>query len=461
MQNRLEVILLATILVIVAQSCTNPQKTEMEEKERGKVVLMSLDPGHFHAGLIHKSMYPNVDSTVYVFAPEGEELNDYLRRLEGYNTRNDQPTSWKVEVYKGTDYLDEMINRKSGNVMVVAGKNDQKIDYISAAIQNGIHVYADKPLVIDKVGFEKLQQAFDLAKQKDLLLYDIMTERFEITSILQKELSMIPEVFGKLENGTLEEPAITKESVHHFFKYVSGQALIRPDWFFDVEKQGEGLVDVTTHLVDLIQWAAFPEQVLTLDDVDMLTSTRWSTPLNLEEFRKVTGKQEFPDFLDKDIQEGKLQVFCNGEMNYTLKGVHAKVSVIWNFQAPEGAGDTHYSVMRGTGANLIIRQGEEEGYKPTLYIALLKGQDVALQQAIRSTLQGKYPGIDLEQLPNGEYRVHIPESYHVGHEAHFAQVTEKFLEYYHKGKMPEWEVPNMLVKYFTTTKALEMARENP
>jgi hypothetical protein len=37
-----------------------------------------------------------------------------------------------------------------------------------------------------------------------------------------------------------------------------------------------------------------------------------------------------------------------GEMNYTIKGVHARVSVIWNFQAPEGAGDTHYSIMRGS-----------------------------------------------------------------------------------------------------------------
>ena len=54
----------------------------------------------------------------------------------------------------------------------------------------------------------------------------------------------------------------------------------------------------------------------------------------------------------------KLEVYSNGEMNYTIKGVHAKVSVIWNFQAPEGAGDTHYSIMRGTKCNLIIRQGQ-------------------------------------------------------------------------------------------------------
>lgn len=421
---------------------------------------MSLDPGHFHAGLIHKSMYPQVDSTVYVFAPDGPELEDYLKRIKGYNMRDVSPTAWKLNLEKGDDFLDKMISKKPGNVMVVAGKNDRKIDYISAAISNGIHVYADKPLVINQEGFIKLQKAFEEASQKGLLLYDIMTERFEISSILQKELSMIPEIFGELEKGSPENPAITKESVHHFFKYVSGQPLVRPDWFFDVEVEGEGIVDVTTHLVDLIQWEAFPEMVLDTSDINMISAKRWATPLTLEQFKVVTGKSEFPEFLKKDLKNEMLQVFCNGEMNYTLKGKHAKVSVIWNFQAPDGAGDTHYSLMRGTKANLIIRQGKDENYIPTLYVQLFDDQDKALKEALSTTLQEKYPGLGLEKLPHGDYKVQIPDSYHVGHEAHFAQVTEKFLEYLENGKMPEREVPNMIVKYYTTTKALEMANSH-
>jgi hypothetical protein len=34
---------------------------------------------------------------------------------------------------------------------------------------------------------------------------------------------------------------------------------------------------------------------------------------------------------------------------------------------------------------------------------------------------------------------------------------EKFLEYLKNKNMPAWEVPNMLTKYYTTTKALEVA----
>jgi len=447
------------VLMLVFQFCNSPQMNKMSDNPQELVTIMSLDPGHFHAGLIHKTMYPQVDSTVWVFAPEGPELDDYLKRINGYNLRDESPTAWKLELEKGDDFLKKMISKKPGNVMVVAGKNDRKIDYISAAISNGIHVYADKPLVINQEGFRKLQHAFEEASQKDLLLYDIMTERFEISSILQKELSMIKEVFGELEDGSPENPAITKESVHHFFKYVSGQPLVRPDWFFDVEVEGEGIVDVTTHLVDLIQWEAFPEMVLDTTDIKLIAAKRWATPLTLEQFKTVTGKTEFPQFLKKDLKDEALQVFCNGEMNYTLKGKYAKVSVIWNFQAPEGAGDTHYSMMRGTKANLIIRQGKDENYRPTLYVQLFDDQQEALKEALTVKLQEKYLGLDLEKLTNGEYKVQIPDSYHVGHEAHFAQVTAQFLEYFKKGSMPEWEVPNMIVKYYTTTKALEMAKE--
>ena len=262
-----------------------------------------------------------------------------------------------------------------------------------------------------------------------------------------------------MEKGTLENPAITKESVHHFFKYVSGNPLVRPDWFFDTDVEGTGIVDVTTHLVDLVQWEAFPNETLDTTDVEMLEAKLWSTDMDLDQFKLVTGKSEFPDFLQKNVTDNKLSVNSNGEMNYTLKDVHAKVSVIWNFQAPEGAADTHYSLMRGTKANLIIQQGEAEGYVATLYVELLDGQDEALSSLVKEKLQDRFPGLDLEKIEGNKYKVIIPAKYHNGHEAHFAQVTEKYLEYFTKKNMPSWEVPNMIVKYFTTTEGLRKAEE--
>ena len=68
------------------------------------------------------------------------------------------------------------------------------------------------------------------------------------------------------------------------------------------------------------------------------------------------------------------------------------------------------------------------------------------------TVAAKYPGVELKKSKNG-WEVIIPEKYKEGHEAHFGRVTEKFLEYLKNGNMPSWEVPNMIAKYYTTTKA--------
>jgi hypothetical protein len=37
-------------------------------------------------------------------------------------------------------------------------------------------------------------------------------------------------------------------------------------------------------------------------------------------------------------------------------------------------------------------------------------------------------------------------------------VTAQFLSYVAQGRLPDWEVPNMLAKYATTTRALALAR---
>ena len=460
----------AVALAILFSACTGgSQKSTDIEKEKnmftgakGEVKIMTLDPGHFHAALVQKSMYDQVDPVVNVYAPDGVDVVDHLKRIEGYNTREENPTAWVEKVYKGNDYLEKMLAEKPGNVMVTAGNNGKKTDYILKTVEAGINVLADKPMVISPEEFPKLEEAFQAAEENGVLLYDIMTERHEITTMLQHELSQLPEVFGTLQNGTAENPAITKESVHHFFKYVSGNPLKRPAWYFDTQQQGEGIVDVNTHLVDLIQWEAFPEVILSKEDVEIVSAKHWSTDITPEMFKKSTSLNEYPEFLKKDVDGDILKVYCNGEINYTLKGVHAKASVIWNFEAPEGGGDTHYSIMRGTRCNLEIIQGEKEGYKPQLYIEATNVDPMEFAGSMNNAVTGLaeiYPGISVKKIGDKKWVMNIPEKYKVGHEAHFGQVTEKYLQYLIDGKLPEWEVPNMIVKYYTTTEGLKAARQ--
>lgn len=459
--------ILLSVLTLAACTGGNKKPAETDKPQtmfsgaKDEVKIMTLDPGHFHAALVQKSMYEMVDSTVYVYAPEGDDLQGHLARINGYNTRAENPTKWNEIVYTGSDFFEKMIVEKPGNVMVTAGNNAIKTDYILKTIEAGINVLADKPMVITPDEFPKLEQAFQIASEKGVLLYDIMTERHEITTILQRELSKRTDVFGTLQTGTVEEPAITKESVHHFSKMVSGSPLKRPAWFFDTKQQGEGIVDVNTHLVDLIQWEAFPEVILSKTDVEIVSGKRWTTDLTPEMFKKVTALDQYPEYLQKDVVDGTLKVYSNGEIVYKLKGIYAKASVIWNFEAPEGAGDTHYSIMRGTNCSIVIKQGADQGYKPTLYVEAIAGSsaelEVSLAKAVNEDLQTAYPGIKLVKQAEKLWMVEIPASYSVGHEAHFTQVTEKYLQYLKDGKLPEWEVPNMIVKYYTTTEGLKAA----
>ena len=434
-----------------------PDNSKLAKFEKAPARVITLDPGHFHAALVQKTMLAGLNPNVQVYAPKGEDLNQHLARIESYNNRKENPTVWKENVYTGTDYFEKMISEKNGDLVVMAGNNAKKTDAILKSVEAGMNVLADKPMCIDAQGYEKLKTSFQVAKEKNVLLYDIMTERSEITTTLQRELSMMKGIFGEILPGTPEDPSIIKESVHHFYKYVSGSPLIRPQWFMDTKQQGEGIVDVTTHLVDLVLWAAFPETPLDIKDAKLLNAKRWPTEMTLDQFSTITGAKTFPNFLQKDLKDANtLNVFANGEIDFKVKNVHSKVKVLWNYSTDKG-GDTHYSIMKGTLANIEIKQGEVEKYQPTLYIKNSKISEENLNLEFEK-LKAKYPGISL-QKSGSDYIVDIPAKYRTGHEAHFGEVMERYLKFYKVNNLPDWEVPNMLLKYYITTSALELANK--
>jgi predicted dehydrogenase len=463
MIRRLVLAGLAVCLMSVWLSCD--KKEEPEKKftgARDEVRLITLDPGHFHAALVQKTMYEQVSRVVSVYAPRGPDVKDHLNRIEGFDSRAENPTNWQENVYLGDDFLEKMLQKKPGNMVVISGNNRKKAEYIKACVDAGLNVLADKPMCISSKGFGLLEEAFASAEKNKVLLYDIMTERSEIATILQKELVHNKEVFGELDAGTADDPAVINESVHHFFKFVAGNPIKRPAWYFDTTQQGEGIVDVTTHLVDLVMWGCFPEEAIDSEkDIEIRKAERWPTLITREDYRTVTRLDDFPGFLKEKLDDkGILPCYANGEIAFTIKGICAKVSVTWNFQAPQGAKDTHYSMMKGTEAVVSIRQGKEQNYRPELYVEPAAGRSTnelgqALKKAIGG-LQNKYPGVELKAEGN-IWHVLIPDKYRIGHEAHFRQVTERYLKYLVEGKLPKWEVSNMRAKYYVTTKALEIA----
>jgi predicted dehydrogenase len=426
------------------------------------VRLVTLDPAHFHAALVQKEMYPGVSPEVAVYAPLGFDLTEHLVRIVRFNSRLEDPTAWKLKVYTGPDFLERMIEERPGNVVVLSGRNNAKIDRIQRCIETGMHVLADKPWILDSRDLPKIRQTLDLAQKKNLLAYDIMTERYEITSILQRELVNTPDVFGAIFAGDTDDPGVFMESVHRLMKSVAGVPSLRPASFFDINQQGEALSDVGTHLVDLVQWTVFPGQALDFsNEIRLIDARRWLATLTIQQWRQVTGLSEFSSFLSSYMNDGNLDYYCNNFVSYTLRTVHVQMHVLWDFEGPP-SNDTFFARFRGTKSRIEVRQGSAENFRPEVYvvpnaIAFRTGVLEALRRKI-AALERTFEGLSIEECGN-EFRLIIPDGHRVGHEAHFAQVTRQFFEYLENPQaVPGWESPNMLAKYCVTTAGVELAR---
>jgi predicted dehydrogenase len=425
--------------------------------------FVTLNPGHFHAALVHREMYAQVSPQVHIYGRANAELVAHLQRLVAFNQRPRQPTRWELEVHVSDDYLDRFRREKPGDVVVLAGFNATKIDAIEAAVAEGMHVLADKPWILEPADLPRLERVLAWAAAKGLVAFDMMTERHEITSILQRELVRDEAIFGAIRPGTTAEPGVVMESVHYLKKTVAGAPLRRPTEFFDVHRQGEGLSDVGTHLVDLVMWILYPDQPLGADEIAILHARRWPTVLGRSEFQQVTGEADFPDLLREQLHADALPYFCNTRVDYTVRGVHVRLDVRWDFEAAAGGGDTHRAVFRGSRCRVEVRQGREENFQPELYLFPASGQDhPGMHRAIETRLallQVHHPGIGVVDLGT-HFQVAIPAAHRTGHETHFAQVTAQFLRYVlGREPLPTWEQPNMVAKYLVTTRGVELARQ--
>ena len=198
----------------------------------------------------------------------------------------------------------------------------------------------------------------------------MMTERHEITTILQRELVNDPAIFGTMIPADPDDnPGVFMESVHHILKTVAGAPNPRPPFFFDIQEQGEGLTDVGTHLVDLVQWTLFPNQAINYrEDIKVQGGKRWATPITAAQFRQITGGAAFPAELAPYVQGDRFDYYCNNQVDYKIRGVQVRLKVLWNWESPAGV-DFHHAIYRGTNASIEVRQTDKENYRPELFVA--------------------------------------------------------------------------------------------
>lgn len=425
---------------ILAVSCSHT------DRNRSMVVV---NPVHYHAALVQKNALPGVSDTVDVYAPEGEELTSYLNTVRSFNERAENPTRWVERIHKCTDCIDSLREARDGDFVILACPNMIKANYILAFVKKGYNVLADKPLAITSDGFETLNEAYDIAKEKGLIIYDLMTERYDIINIIVRKLISDKNFIGKLQDG------VSMSSVHHFYKNVVGSVLQRPKWYYDTRQQGEGIVDVTTHLIDLIFWQCFPEQSITRNDVNILSADHYPTHISLGQYKLSTGAESFPDYLDFCRSDSVINVMSNGSISFYVKGIPVTIDVRWDFEAPEGSGDTFEALYKGSKATIKIVQDSTTNFKKILTID-------ASREAVddlKGMLAKDFTGIAIEEYKNGSWIVNINPAMSKWHEDHFGLVCKSFLEYLNGSVLPDWESTNTITKYHLTTEAVKLAQK--
>lgn len=422
--------------------------------ERGKYTLVVVNPGHFHAALTLRKRHTLLADEVYVYAEDGPDLRDFLQLVGSFNQRREEPTSWRLHIYRGVDFLDALLRDRPGDVAIVAGKNNTKLNTMQRLHDAGLHVLGDKTWLIDA---SQLDVVREITASPPLAM-DVMTERYEIASRLQQAMCGDEQVFGGFCTEG-KEPAVYLKSVHHLYKEVNGEPLVRPAWYFDYKVLGEGITDVTTHLVDLAQWMVGGDKGADYDRDVLLTAARqWPTEIPLKIFSRITGLDSFPQRSGADVRNGVLHYLCNANIQYVLRSVPVEIDSIWNLAIPPGGGDTHYGILRGNRANLVVDQGPETGFDPRLRVVPVAKTE-QYEKTLRMALArlGKIcPGIGCKDDKNG-YHITIPAAMHHGHEARFAQVLDRFLGYVNAGTWPGRLSEELVTKYTLLANAYDLS----
>ena len=417
--------------------------------------LLLLEPGHFHAALTLRETHPLLSDDVFVYAKRGTEWEKFQRIVESYNSRSEMPARWRVHLRADGDPLDQLVSERRGDVVIVAGQNHTKMAAIHRLHREGFHVLGDKPWVISAATLGPLREA----AAGPPLAMDIMTERHEIAARLQKALMAEPEVFGDLLSAGGNAPAITMESVHHLYKLVNNAPLERPSWYFDVNIQGQGILDVPVHLVDLAQWMTGDAGPFDYDrDVELISAERWATGVPRSVFTRITGLDDFPGELAHLARDGVLPYLCNGAFTFRLRGVLVQIRSVWALEIPPGGGDTHRASARGTLADLVIQQDGSTGFRTRLQIRpheATKSWEQALDGAMER-LQAEATGVAASRSESG-WDVVIPDALRTTHEEHFSMVLDQFLRYVDAGQWPDRLGPDLVTKYTLLAKVGEMA----
>ena len=399
----------------------------------GMHTLLFLDPGHFHAALTLRARNRRVDPVVHLYARPGPERDAFTALVRSFNSRADAPTSWELHVHESNAPERALVDERRGTIAVLAGRNRPKLGTIANLHAAGLHVLADKPWLTDPAALPDLEHATAARP----LAIDIMTLRHDVAARLAHRIATSRELFGGLVRNSTE-PAIDLFSKHHLLKVVNGAPLERPPWYYDTRIQGNGLVDIQSHMTDQAQWLVGHGPGFDYGrDFDLEDVRLWSTPVPLDLFRASTGVEEFPETLAGTVEDGVLDLACNGEIRYRLRGISVRQRAEWGQREPEGGGDVQRTTVHGERATIVARRAPETAFRAELHVTPRvpdRSFGMRLDEAFARWAR-ELPGLARRDSSHG-HEIVIPDRLQTPHESHFAMALDDFLDVLDSNEWP-------------------------
>ena len=84
--------------------------------------LSFYDPGHFHAALTLRSENPRVAADAHLYARSGPVRENCLRLVDTFNSRDVDPTRWRVQGHEVNDPLSRLIEERRGDIVVLSAR---------------------------------------------------------------------------------------------------------------------------------------------------------------------------------------------------------------------------------------------------------------------------------------------------------------------------------------------------
>ncbi len=138
------------------------------------------------------------------------------------------------------DNLDDLILHSGANTLITAAINSDKADIIVKAINAGLNIISDKPLVTTMDDLKRVMDA--LERNSQVKLYLMLSERYNPVIVTAKKLIDAGEIGSVVSIFNMRPHKLKPQG--------------RPDWMFNSRQYGGIINDIGVHDIDIAVWLA-------------------------------------------------------------------------------------------------------------------------------------------------------------------------------------------------------------